>query len=237
MNIALILAAGSGTRMGNTNKPKQFLSIYNKPLIVHTIEAFEMHDDIDMILIVTNDTYIDDVKIWCKQYDLTKVQYIVAGGSSRQESVYNGIKKLEKIGTKDDDIILIHDAARPLISQTIITDNIESCKKYHAVDTVIPSSDTIIRSVDKETICEIQKRSEQYQGQTPQSFTFKVINDAHEYAKRINNTETTDDCRLVLNMGKEVHLVNGSKLNFKITTFDDLMMLKALLKIGKTGVM
>lgn len=237
MNIALILAAGSGTRMGNTNKPKQFLSIYNKPLIVHTIEAFEMHDDIDMILIVTNDTYIDDVKIWCKQYDLTKVQYIVAGGSSRQESVYNGLKKLEKIGTKDDDIILIHDAARPLISQTIITDNIESCKKYHAVDTVIPSSDTIIRSVDKETICEIQKRSEQYQGQTPQSFTFKVINDAHEYAKKINNTETTDDCRLVLNMGKEVHLVNGSKLNFKITTFDDLMMLKALLKIGKTGVM
>ena len=237
MNIALILAAGSGTRMGNTNKPKQFLSIYNKPLIVHTIEAFEMHDDIDMILIVTNDTYIDDVKIWCKQYDLTKVQYIVAGGSSRQESVYNGLKKLEKIGAKNDDIILIHDAARPLISQTIITDNIESCKKYHAVDTVIPSSDTIIRSIDKETICEIQKRSEQYQGQTPQSFTFKVINDAHEYAKSINNTETTDDCRLVLNMGKEVHLVNGSKLNFKITTFDDLMMLKALLKIGKTGVM
>lgn len=237
MNIALILAAGSGTRMGNTNKPKQFLSIYNKPLIVHTIEAFEMHDDIDMILIVTNDTYIDDVKIWCKQYDLTKVQYIVAGGSSRQESVYNGLKKLEKIGISDEDIILIHDAARPLISQTIITDNIEACKKYQAVDTVIPSSDTIIRSVDKETICEIQKRSEQYQGQTPQSFTFKVINDAHEYAKSINNTETTDDCRLVLNMGKDVHLVSGSKLNFKITTFDDLMMLKALLKIGKTGVM
>jgi 2-C-methyl-D-erythritol 4-phosphate cytidylyltransferase len=237
MNIALILAAGSGTRMGNTNKPKQFLSIYNKPLIVHTIEAFEMHDDIDMILIVTNDTYIDDVKIWCKQYDLTKVQYIVAGGSSRQESVYNGLKKLEKIGISDEDIILIHDAARPLISQTIITENIEACKKYQAVDTVIPSSDTIIRSVDKETICEIQKRSEQYQGQTPQSFTFKVINDAHEYAKSINNTETTDDCRLVLNMGKDVHLVNGSKLNFKITTFDDLMMLKALLKIGKTGVM
>lgn len=237
MNIALILAAGSGTRMGNTNKPKQFLSIYNKPLIVHTIEAFEMHDDIDMILIVTNDTYIDDVKIWCKQYDLTKVQYIVAGGSSRQESVYNGLKKLEKIGISDEDIILIHDAARPLISQTIITDNIEACKKYQAVDTVIPSSDTIIRSVDKETICEIQKRSEQYQGQTPQSFTFKVINDAHEYAKSINNTETTDDCRLVLNMGKDVHLVSGSKLNFKITTFDDLMILKALLKIGKTGVM
>ena len=79
MNIALILAAGSGTRMGNTSKPKQFLPIYNKPLIVHTIEAFEMHEDIDMIVVVTNESYIDSVKVWCKQYDLGKVKYVVAG--------------------------------------------------------------------------------------------------------------------------------------------------------------
>ena len=135
MNIALILAAGSGTRMGNTSKPKQFLNIYNKPLIVHTIEAFEMHDEIDMIVIVTNDTYIDQVKIWCKQYDLGKVKSVVAGGSSRQESVYNGIKHLEQSGTNPDDIILIHDAARPLISQSIISENIVACKKYGAIDT------------------------------------------------------------------------------------------------------
>lgn len=237
MNIALILAAGSGTRMGNTSKPKQFLNIYNKPLIVHTIEAFEVHDEIDMIVIVTNDTYIDQVKIWCKQYDLGKVKSVVAGGSSRQESVYNGIKHLEQSGTNPYDIILIHDAARPLISQSIISENIVACKKYGAIDTVIPTSDTIIRSLDKETICEIQKRSEQYQGQTPQTFTFQIIKEAHEYAKKTNNTETTDDCRLVINMGKEVHIVNGSKLNFKITTFDDLMMLKALLKIGKSEVL
>ena len=94
MNIALILAAGSGTRMGNTSKPKQFLPIYNKPLIVHTIEAFEMHEDIDMIVVVTNESYIDSVKVWCKQYDLGKVKYVVAGGASRQISVYNGIKFL-----------------------------------------------------------------------------------------------------------------------------------------------
>lgn len=236
MNIALILAAGSGTRMGNTSKPKQFLPIYNKPLIVHTIEAFEMHEEIDMIVVVTNDTYIDSVKVWCKQYDLGKVRHIVAGGSSRQASVYNGIKFLEGIGIKDDDNILIHDSARPLISQTIISENIEACNKYGAIDTVIPCSDTIIRSVNNETITEIQKRSELYQGQTPQTFKFNIIRDAHDYAKKTNNTETTDDCRLVLNMGKEVHLVNGSKLNFKITTFDDLMMLKALLKIGKSEV-
>ena len=236
MNVALILAAGSGSRMGNTNKPKQFLNIYNKPLIVHTIEAFEMHEEIDMILIVTNDSYIDQVKVWCKQFDLGKVKYIVEGGPTRQESVYNGIKHLETVGINNDDIILIHDAARPLISQTIISDNISFCKKYGAVDTVIPSSDTIIRSINGVSIHEIQKRSELFLGQTPQSFKFEIIKDAHDYAKKTNNTETTDDCRLVLNMGKEVYLVNGSKLNFKITTFDDLMMLKALLKIGKSEV-
>jgi len=236
MNIALILAAGSGTRMGNTSKPKQFLPIYNKPLIVHTIEAFEMHEDIDMIVVVTNESYIDSVKVWCKQYDLGKVKYVVAGGASRQISVYNGIKFLAELGVNDDDNILIHDSARPLISQSIISANIDSCNKYGAVDTVIPCSDTIIKSLDGETITEIQKRSEQYQGQTPQSFKFKIIKEAHDYANETNNTETTDDCRLVINIGKEVHLVQGSKLNFKITTFDDLMMLKALLKIGKSEV-
>ena len=180
MNIAMILAAGSGTRMGNTDKPKQFLSIYNKPLIVHTIEAFEMHDQIDMVIVVTNETYIDQVKIWCKQYDLSKVKYVVKGGSSRQESVYNGIKQLKLLGIKDDDNLLIHDAARPLISQNIITDNIDACNKYGAVDTVIPSSDTIIRSINQETIHEIQKRSELFLGQTPQSFKFGIIEKAHD---------------------------------------------------------
>ncbi len=236
MNIALILAAGSGSRMGNADQPKQFLNIYNKPMIVHTIEAFEMHSGIEMIIVVTNESYIDQVKVWCKQYDLAKVKYVVAGGNSRQISVFNGISHLKSVGVKDDDNLLIHDAARPLISQKIISDNIEACDKFGAVDTVIPSSDTIIRSIDSLTIHEIGKRSELFLGQTPQSFKFKLIYDAHEYAIKTKNTETTDDCKLVVNMNHPIHLVNGSKLNFKITTFDDLMMLKALLKIGKTEV-
>ncbi|MCR5505586.1 MAG: 2-C-methyl-D-erythritol 4-phosphate cytidylyltransferase [Bacilli bacterium] len=237
MNIAMILASGTGSRMGNTDCPKQFLPIYNKPLIVHTIEAFEMHDEIEYIIVVTNENYIDQVKVWCKQYDLGKVKSVVAGGSSRQISVYNGLKALKENGVKDDDIVVIHDGARPLISQTIITDNVEGCKKYNAVDTVIPSSDTIIRSVDQETIKEIQKRSELFLGQTPQTFRYGIIKGAHDHAFEINDTDTTDDCKLVIKMGVPVHLVNGSKLNFKITTFDDLMMLKALLKIGKSEVL
>lgn len=237
MKIAMILASGTGSRMGNTDCPKQFLLIYNKPLIVHTIEAFEMHDEIEEIVVVTNESYIDQVKVWCKQYDLEKVKLVVAGGDSRQKSVYAGLSALAQTGTKEDDIVLIHDAARPLISQNIITDNIRACEKYNAVDTVILASDTIIRSVNGETITEIQKRSELFQGQTPQSFRFGIIKNAHDVALAKNDTDTTDDCKLVLKTGVDIHLVQGSKLNFKITTFDDLMMLKALLKIGKTEVL
>jgi 2-C-methyl-D-erythritol 4-phosphate cytidylyltransferase len=237
MNIALILAAGSGTRMGNADKPKQFLPIYGKPLMIHTIEAFEINDDVDKIVIVTNEQYIDQVKVWCKQYDLAKVKAVVSGGNERQISVYNGLQAVKNIASSNDDVILIHDAARPLISQRIITDNIRVCEKYDAVDTVIKASDTIVRSINEESISDIPARNELYQGQTPQSFKLSLILDAHEYVKTHEVNNVTDDCKLVLSLGKEVRLVEGSKQNFKITTFDDLMMLKALLKIGKTEVL
>ena len=237
MNIALILAAGTGSRMGNADKPKQFLPIYGKPLMIHTIEAFEMHDDIEKIVVVTSEGYEDQVKVWCKQYDLGKVKAVVHGSDSRQGSVYNGLQAIKELGVNGDDIIVIHDAARPLISQNIITNNIEACKKYDAVDTVIKATDTIVASSDAERITNIPNRSELYQGQTPQTFKFALISEAHEKAKSGQIPNVTDDTKLVISMGKDVHLVEGSKQNFKITTFDDLMMLKALLKIGKTEVL
>lgn len=237
MNIALILAAGIGSRMGNVDKPKQFLPIYGKPLMVHTIEAFENHDEIDSMVVVTNEEYIDQVKVWCKQYDLSKVKAVVNGGESRQASVFNGLNAIKSIIKDDNDIVLIHDAARPLISYKIISDNISACKKYHAVDTVIKASDTIVRSTNSSTITDIPIRKELYQGQTPQTFVFSLIYDAHLKAlgNVINNV--TDDAKLVLSLGHDVYLVEGSKQNFKITTFDDLMILKALLKVGKTEVL
>ena len=237
MNVALILAAGTGSRMGNADKPKQFLPIYGKPLMIHTIEAFEMHDDIEKIVVVTSEGYEDQVKVWCKQYDLGKVKAVVHGSDSRQGSVYNGLQAIKELGVNGDDIIVIHDAARPLISQNIITNNIQACKKYDAVDTVIKATDTIVASSDAEGITNIPNRSELYQGQTPQTFKFALISEAHEKAKSGQIPNVTDDTKLVISMGKDVHLVEGSKQNFKITTFDDLMMLKALLKIGKTEVL
>lgn len=237
MNVALILAAGVGSRMGNADKPKQFLLIYGKPLMVHTIEAFENHDDIDVVVIVTNEEYLDQVKVWCKQYDLSKVKAVVAGGDSRQKSVFNGLTAIKDIIKDEHDIVTIHDAARPLISYRIITDNIEACKKYKAVDTVIKASDTIVKSEDSARIADIPNRSELYQGQTPQTFDFSLIYNAHLKSMNGEIKNVTDDAKLVIASGHDVYLVEGSKQNFKITTFDDLMMLKALLKIGKTEVL
>ncbi len=235
MNIALILAAGSGTRMGNAAVPKQFLEIYNKPILVHTIEQFEMHFDIDEIIIVTRKDYIDDIKRWIRQYDLTKVHHVVEGGDTRQISVFNGLTEIKKFA-KDDDIVLIHDSARPLVNSRIISDNIEGAIKYGAVDTVIPSADTIIHSKDGIVIDNVPLRKELFLGQTPQSFRLELIIAAHENANSHEIVNASDDCQLIRKNNGEVYLVPGDKLNFKITTFDDLMMLKALLKIGKTEV-
>lgn len=235
MNIAMILGAGSGTRMGNVSTPKQFLSIYNKPLIVHTIEAFEVHDDIDVIVVVTNKEYIEQVHQYVKQFELSKVKYIVEGGSARQISVFKGLEDIKKFASKDDQII-IHDAARPLINARIITDNIEACKKYKAVDTVIPSADTIIVSTDHEVISDVPVRKNLFLGQTPQSFEFDLIYQAHIWAQENSIQDASDDCQLVMKKGYDVHLVKGDTMNFKITTFDDLMMLKSMLRMGKSEV-
>ena len=142
------------------------------------------------------------------------------------------------LGTEcgEDDIVVIHDSARPLISQRIINENIEGAKEFGAVDTVIPSADTIVKSIDENTIDSVPLRKELYLGQTPQSFKYSMILDAHNKAIENNNLEATDDCQLVLALKKDVHLVRGDKLNFKITTFEDLLLLKAVIKLGKTEV-
>jgi len=234
MNIAVILAGGSGTRMGS-DIPKQFIDIYGKPMIIHTIESFDVNSEIDKIVISCKEEWQEDLKIWIRKFGLNKVKYIVSGGSTRQESVYNAIRALDGVCT-DDDILVIHDAARPLISQRIINENIEGAKEFGAVDTVIPSADTIVKSVDGNTINSIPVRSELYLGQTPQSFKYNLIKSAHEASIENSTSDATDDCQLVLGINKNVHLVKGDKLNFKITTFEDLLLLKSVIKISKVEV-
>lgn len=231
MNIGIILAGGIGSRMGMVDQPKQFIDIYGKPILIHTLEAFDMHPDIDGIVVVCLPEWHEDVRIWLRKYEINKVKWIANAGETRQESVYNGLMAI-KDAVKEDDIVVIHDSARPLISNRIITDNINGAKEYKAVDTVIPSADTIIKSINGAEINDVPKRHELYLGQTPQSFEYALIVDAHQYAQENTIVEATDDCQLVLKKGHSVQLVQGDKLNFKITTMEDLLLLKAIVKLG-----
>lgn len=234
MNIAIILAGGSGTRMGS-DIPKQFIDIYGKPLIIHTLESFDANLNIDEIAIVCKQDWMEDLTIWIRKYGINKVRWIIDGGDTRQASTYNALNAIRE-ECSEDDIVVIHDAARPLISQRIIDENVNGAKEYGAVDTVIPSADTIIKSTNQETIEQVPKRSELYLGQTPQSFKYYLIKEAHEQALENKNIDATDDCQLLLNMGKEIYLVKGDKLNFKITTFEDLLLFKSVIKLGKLEV-
>ena len=227
MNIALIVAAGSGTRMG-METPKQFVLVKDKPLLFYSVNMFETYPELDSIVIVTNKEYISEVEEIVKEYNFKKVKAIVSGGETRQDSVYNGLTKIKEFASEDD-IVLIHDSARPLVNHRIIYDNIKACLEFGAVDTVIQASDTIVKSTDGSGVDELPLRKELYQAQTPQTFKLGLILEAHEYAKTHHIPDVTDDVKLVISLGKQVHIVEGSKLNFKITTPEDLDLLEALL--------
>ncbi len=233
MNIGVILAGGSGSRMGIVDKPKQFIDIYGKPIIIHTLETFDSHPEIDVIAIVCLEEWTDDLRILLRKYEISKVKWIVKGGETRQESIYNAIKTISKECSKDD-IVVIHDSVRPLVSHKIISNNIVGAKKHGAVDTVIPSADTIVKSTDGDIIKEVPNRSQLFIGQTPQSFKLSLIKGAHDKAIEENISNSTDDCQLILKFGRDVHLVEGEKLNFKVTSFEDLLLLKAIVKLGNT---
>ena len=227
MNIALIVAAGSGTRMG-LETPKQFVLVKDKPLLYYSVRIFETYPELDAIVLVTNKENISLVQEIVEEYHFTKVKAIVAGGETRQYSVYNGLLAIKEFATNDD-VVLIHDSARPLVNHRIIFDNIKACLEFGAVDTVIQASDTIVKSSDGSGVDELPLRKELYQAQTPQTFKFGLILEAHEYARSHQIPDVTDDVKLVISLGKEVHLVEGSKLNFKVTTPEDLDLLEALL--------
>lgn len=236
MNIGVILAGGSGSRMGIVDKPKQFIDIYGKPIIIHTLETFDSHSEIDAIAVVCLEEWMDDLKILLRKYEISKVKWMVKGGKTRQESIYNVIETISKECSKDD-IVVIHDSVRPLVTHKIISNNIIGAKEHGAVDTVVPSADTIVKSIDGITIEEVPNRSQLYIGQTPQSFKFSLIKEAHYKAIEENVLDSTDDCQLILKLGENVYLVEGDKLNFKITSFDDLLLLKAIVKLGNTEMM
>ena len=217
---AILLMGGSGQRFGSP-LPKQFHNLSGKRVYLHTLERFMQSSLFDEIVLVSHPDWIATIQDDLKQYQDHPIR-IVAGGKSRQESSYLG---LSACGNQTQ-IVVIHDAVRPFVSQKILKDNVETAAKYGAADTCIPSADTIVHSKDSCSITTIPKRSEHLRGQTPQSFTYPLILHAHQMT---TCAESTDDCTLVLGQGHPVHIVPGDERNIKITTELDLTLAEQLL--------
>jgi len=235
MIYAEVLAGGKGTRMGNTELPKQFLMLGKKPVVIHTLEQFLMNERVDKVLVCCPEAWLSYTRDIIRKY-LGKNDRIcvVKGGETRNDTILNGCKYIEEnFGLNDDDIILTHDAVRPFLNQRIINDNIDMTFKYGAVDTVVEAFDTIVHSVDGKIITDIPVRSEMYQGQTPQSFNIKLLMKFFDSLTEEEKAILTDACKALVLKGTDVHLVKGEVYNIKITTQYDLKVANGL--IGETN--
>lgn len=234
MNIALIIAGGSGNRMGQ-DIPKQFMHIDGSPIIIQTMRCFQQHPDIEVIAVVCLRGWETVLQSYANQFSITKLRWIFPGGNSGMESIHNGIYGLREEGCTDDDLVLIHDAVRPLLSQDIISSNIAICKAYGYAITGIKCREAILESHDGFSTKTSIPRDTLIRTQTPQTFRLKNIINAHELAKQKGITDSVASCTLIaeLNEDIEMHIVPGSEKNIKITTVEDLEILKALMHTTK----
>ena len=228
MNIALLTAAGVGSRMNN-DVPKQFLHVKNKPLIVHTLEQFQKHPSIDHIVIVTLPAWIEVIKAYSKEYNITKLKWIVEGGDTGQESIRNGIYKLRDEGLTEDDVVLIHDGNRCNISAELISDSFSVYAEFGCAVAAIPCVEAVFKSDDggRSSTTSIP-REQLYRTQTPHTYSLGKLLWAHEMAKEKNITDTAATCSLMELLGETVHFSKGLETNLKITTQEDLLIFKAL---------
>lgn len=231
MIYAEILAGGKGTRMGHTSKPKQFLMLGDKPILIHTISRFLENDKIFKVLVCCPKEWIEYTRDLIKKYFKDKEIEVVVGGSTRNETIMNGCKFIEeKYGLNEEDIIITHDAVRPFLTDRIINDNINLLNSnIDAVDTVIPSTDTIVESIDGKLISNIPNRIYMYQGQTPQTFKIKKLLNIYNLLTNEEKDILTDACKIFSIKGYNVGLVNGEPFNIKITNRSDLQMASAIL--------
>ncbi|WP_225439312.1 IspD/TarI family cytidylyltransferase [Ligilactobacillus agilis] len=233
MNIALLTAAGVGSRMGQ-DIPKQFIHVNNKPLIIYTLEAFEKHPNIDAIIVVTLPSWIDVLKAYAKQFNITKLKWIIPGGEDGQESIYNGIKEIEK-HCSGDDVVMIHDGNRCLVSSEIISSNLATFKKYGDAVTAIPVVEVVFQSEKGDVSKDVLDRDKLWRTQTPHTYTLKKLLWAHNEAKVRNLKRTAATCELMALLGEDVHFSKGSEENLKITTTDDMKIFSALLNVKQEG--
>lgn len=227
MNIGLIIAGGSGQRM-HQDIPKQFITVNEKPVIVYTLEAFQEHAEIDSIAVVCIDGWEHVLRAYAKQFNITKLDYVIPGGENGQGSIRNGVYELAK-HFKEDDIVLIHDAIRPMVSAEIISDCIVKTKKYGCAIATIPCAEAMMQTEDGIVSVGSYPRDGLKRTQTPQGFPLGKICDLHKRALEKGITNSVASCTLMIEMGEQVHFSAGSEKNIKLTTVDDIDIFKALL--------
>ena len=232
MNIALIIAGGIGERM-HQDIPKQFINVYDKPVIIYTLEAFQKHPNIDAIEVVCLDGWHDILRAYARQFGITKLENIVSGGETGQESIRNGLFDLIQRHTDPDDIVLIHDAIRPMLSSEIISDNIRVCRQYGNAITVIPCTAAMLKTMDSVSSESTIPRDNLKSTQTPQTFYLQEIVEAHKEAMKKGIANTIASCTLYIELGKKVYLSIGSEKNIKLTTAEDIDIFMALLHTNR----
>ena len=229
MNIALIIAGGRGMRMGQ-EIPKQFLTINDKPVIAYTMEAFEKHPDIDVIAVVCVEGWESILGAYARQYHITKLKHIIPGGENGQGSIRNGVFELEKHYGADD-LVLIHDAIRPMVSQDIISGCIATTREHGSAIVTVPCQEAMLETEDQLSTHSSYPRENLKRTQTPQGFPLGVICAAHREALEKGITNSVASCTLMVELGRTIWFCAGSEKNIKLTTPDDMEIFKALLQL------
>lgn len=227
MNIAMVIAGGSGNRM-HQDIPKQFLTVNEKPVIIYTLEVFQRHPAIDEVVVVCIEGWEQVLWAYVKQFNLTKVSAIVKGGNCGQNSIYRGLVEIGR-EHKPDDIVLVHDAIRPMVSEEIISDCISKTVEYGSAIACIPCAEVMLVTENQKNSGQVFDRDHLKRTQTPQGFRLGRLREMHEKALAQGITDSTASCMLAIQMGEEVYFSKGSEKNLKLTTVEDIDIFKALL--------
>lgn len=226
-SVGLLIAGGSGNRM-HQDIPKQFITVNERPIIVYTMEAFEKHPEIDAIAVVCIEGWEQVLWAYAKQFDITKLQHVISGGKNGQDSIRNGVMELEK-HYSDEDLVLIHDAIRPMVSAEIISDNIRVAREFGNAITAIPCAEAMLQTEDGMMSTGAYPRDRLKRTQTPQAFHIGDICNLHRRALEAGIVNSVASCTLKIEIGEQVYFSAGSEKNIKLTTVEDIDIFKALL--------
>lgn len=233
MNVALVIAGGVGSRM-HQEIPKQFINVYDKPVLVYTMEAFQRHPMIDAIEVVCLDGWHDILWAYAKQYGITKLKWVVSGGKTGQESIRNGVYHLED-KCSPEDIVIVHDGIRPLVDDTVLSDVIIKCEQYGNAVTAMPYNEQIFVVDDEISTVKYIPRETLRRVSTPQAYRYDLLDEKYHEAfeKKIGIYGSSYTNTMMVELGVRLYFAAGSDKNIKLTTTDDLELFKAYLKADK----